>query len=86
MYLFESIQRISRIHDLIKREATGTPEQFADRLNISKRTLYVILEEIRSFGAVIRYDRFRLTYFYANGFEVVLSIRPTLTDTNYLQA
>ena len=80
MYLFESIQRISRIHKLIQREATGTPEEFADRLHISKRTLYLILEEMRSFGADIRYNRFRQTYYYAGGFEVILSMKPiTLT-------
>jgi predicted DNA-binding transcriptional regulator YafY len=83
MYLFESIERIKRIHDLIKREATGTPDEFAERLHLKKRQLQNILEELRDWGADIRYNRFRCTYYYANGFEVILTIGPKpLTTSN----
>ena len=71
MLLFESIDRMRRIHHLIKREATGTADEFAGKFNLKRRQLYNILDEFKDFGAEIRFSRIRNTYYYNNDFEVV---------------
>jgi DeoR/GlpR family transcriptional regulator of sugar metabolism len=35
--MLKQAERIQRIHELIKRKATGTPKELASRLGISER-------------------------------------------------
>lgn len=49
---------------------TGRPDKFAQRLGISKRQLYNILEMLKDFDAPIKYDRTRETFFYNGDFEL----------------
>lgn len=58
------ITRLERLDQLIRIKSTGTPFQLAMRLNISERTLYHILNEMRIHGAPIQYSRSRQTYYY----------------------
>ena len=74
MLLFETIDRMRRIHHLIKREATGPADEFAEKFNLKKRQLYNILDEFKDFGADIRFSRIRNTYYYDNDFEVLVKI------------
>jgi len=74
MQLFETIDRVHRMHRLIQREATGTPEEFAERFNIKRRQLYNILEEFKDYGASIRYSRAKNSFYYENDFEVHVKI------------
>lgn len=74
MQYFNTIERVHRIHKLIQRQATGTPEEFAERLNLRKRQLYNILDEFKDYGASIKYNRMRSTFYYDNDFEVLVKI------------
>jgi predicted DNA-binding transcriptional regulator YafY len=49
---------------LIRSKRTGTPIQFAEKLEISESTLYQHLNDLRELGAPIAYDKFRQTYYY----------------------
>jgi len=69
MSLFQTIKKIERIHQLIRMEATGNPDDFAGKLHIKKRQLFNLLEEFRDEGADIRYSANRMTYYYENAFE-----------------
>ena len=74
MLLFETIDRLSRIHRLIKREGTGTPDEFAERFHLKRRQLYNILDEFKDFGAEIRYSRIKNSFYYTNDFDVNVNI------------
>ena len=63
MTLFQQIDRMKYIHRLIHKERTGNPEQFASKLQLSKRQLFNILEEMRILGLDIRYNKTRNTYY-----------------------
>jgi hypothetical protein len=78
MQLFETIDRAKRMHSLIKREATGDPQRFADRLHLCRRQFFNVLSELKDLGAEIRYDRNRCTYFYTNDFDfqVIINLSP----------
>jgi predicted DNA-binding transcriptional regulator YafY len=61
------IDRINYINRLIKIKSTGTPDQLAKRIHISKRTVFELIKTMKEFGAPIKYDRYRRTYFYDIG-------------------
>jgi predicted DNA-binding transcriptional regulator YafY len=56
--------RFTRIDQLIARKATGTPQELADKLEISESTLYEYFSVMKDLGAPIKYDKFKNTYFY----------------------
>jgi len=67
------VQRLHKIHQLILKEETGTSEQFAERLRISRRQLYYYLSELRNQGAPLLYDRLRHTYYYRIHFDMTVN-------------
>ena len=73
MKSFEQLERLTRINRLISSEKTGTPEEFACYLHISRRRLFELLDELRTIGVKIDYSRQRGTYYYSNGHEIELS-------------
>lgn len=76
MKTIKHVERLQRLHNLIQMECTGSPSQIADRLRISERTVYYLIEQLRDYEARIGYDRGRKTYFYKDDFvlEVNFSI------------
>ena len=74
MQLIDTIERVHRIHKLIQRKATGTPEQFAEKLHLKKRQVYNILDEFKGYGANIKYNRMSGTFYYDNDFEILVRI------------
>jgi len=64
MTLLEKLQQINRLHELIKRKATGTPKELATRLSISERTVYDCIDIMKSMNAPIYYCRSNKSYCY----------------------
>jgi len=62
----KAIRRLHKMHELILQEKTGTPDEFATRIQVSRRQLYNILEHLNDHGASIRYSRARKTFYYGN--------------------
>lgn len=71
----EFFNRIRRIDYLIQIGGTGTPDEFARRLNISRKSLYNYLNSMKEMGAPIKYCPFRGSYYYEEEgmFKVVIS-------------
>lgn len=63
-------QRIQLLHKLIKRGNTGKANELCDKLNISRRTLFLYLETFRDHGADIKYCRKTNTYYYEREFLI----------------
>lgn len=72
MNFIKQINRIKKTHLLIQQEQTGTPNDFARRLNISRSHLYNILEFLRDFGANIKYSKKSESFFYTSHFDLEL--------------
>ena len=70
---FEIAERLYRIHQLIIQEHTGTPDELAHRMKISRRQLYYQLNELRDRGAMIKYDRIRRTFYYNSDFSITIN-------------
>ena len=78
MKVFEYLERISMMHKLVTRQKTGTPEEFAKRMNISRTTLYELIDELRSRGVPIAYSKSGKTFFYRQPYDITVtcSLRP----------
>ena len=55
MKIFEYLDRIEMAHKLVSRQKTGTPEEFAKQLGVSRTSLYELIDELRSRGVPISY-------------------------------
>lgn len=65
MGVLKYFERIKRMDDCIRRQATGSPEEFATKLGISRSSLMEYLKILRELNAPIEYDHFRGSYFYS---------------------
>ncbi len=73
MKAIEHLERLKRLNEFIKREQTGTPEEFSRKLKISRRQLYFDLDMLRDFGVDTGYSKQRQTFFFCNGHELKVS-------------
>jgi predicted DNA-binding transcriptional regulator YafY len=64
MYYDETLKRIKFIDQLIRIKGTGTAERLAERLGVSRATVYVYLNLMKENGAPIKFCKFRQSYFY----------------------
>jgi hypothetical protein len=60
------------MHKLLKNSNTGTPEEFAQQLGISRSCLYELIDEFKSRRAPIRYSKSAKTFYYTEPFEIVI--------------
>jgi predicted DNA-binding transcriptional regulator YafY len=66
------IERLQRIDYFIRTISTGTPKEFAEKLNLSERQLYKYLKNLKELGVPIKYSKRRNSYYYSdNGFFAV---------------
>lgn len=72
MTLMEKIRIIERTDALIRRKGTGSPKELANRLNISERYVYQLINLMKEMGAPIQYCSERKSYCYE--FSVEFSI------------
>ncbi|KYG83566.1 hypothetical protein [Roseivirga echinicomitans] len=60
----KQIERIERLHNLIRLKATGTPKECAEKLEISERQLYRLLDLMKELGAPVYYEVYYRAYCY----------------------
>lgn len=75
MKLFMYIDRVNRLHELIKRKSTGKPETLAKKLNLSVSRVYQIIEELKLMEVPIAYSRTIQSYYYTNDYEVLIDVQ-----------
>ncbi len=80
MELKNEIYRLKVLHRLIKTHNTGSPQELAEKLRISKRHLYNVLDNLRLLGAKIDYSRSNFTFYYTNHFELHLELQVEFLD------
>ncbi len=72
MPIISFVHRVEQMHYLIKNKATGTPDQFAGKVGLSRRSLFLWIEQLRDdFNFPIAYDPARKSYFYTSEGEFV---------------
>lgn len=53
MNIQNEIYRRLKMHELLLHSNTGTPEELSQKLHVSKRQLYNLVDEFRAMGASI---------------------------------
>lgn len=72
----KQLDRLRKIHQLIKVANTGTPKELAERLNLSVSQLYYILDDLKLKGFPIAYSRSLKSYEYTDycELEIIYSV------------
>lgn len=70
MSTFRHLDRLERLHRFIKFRRTGPPEAFAQRMELSRSMLYVLLADLKKLGAPIDYCPHRESYYYTRPVEL----------------
>ncbi|MCJ7467956.1 MAG: HTH domain-containing protein, partial [Maribacter sp.] len=82
MKSIKNLERLSQLHALIENERTGSPKDLANRMNISERLVYNLIEQLKDFEASICYDRGRKTYYYSDDFQLQVKISVMVISNN----
>lgn len=86
MALQKNLQRVKRMHEMIRYKRTGTPEQFATKMGISQSMLYYLIKELKDLGAPIVYCKSRQSYRYLHPVSFQIGfIPPSLTQNELYQ-
>lgn len=74
MKTFKQLERLRKAHELIKQEKTGSPKEFANKLNVSERETYRIIEYLKELDAKIDFSRTINSYFYEDSFDLLVNV------------
>lgn len=67
---------IEQLDSLIRKECTGTANEFAQQLGVSERTLQNHLQQLRELGIDVVYDHYKRTYKYNQKGKVFFGFSP----------
>lgn len=65
-------ERINKAHQLILEEHTGTPNEFANKLKISRSQLYNLIDRLKAYEAPIKYNKKTESFYYSKPFDLEL--------------
>jgi hypothetical protein len=77
MKIVDFLDKMRIFNQLVEQKCTGTPDELAGRLGISRSTLYDIINELRSRDVEVCYSRTNQSFYYKNpvSLEVHFSIK-----------
>lgn len=68
MSYFTYFNRLKALDSLLRTYYRGTADELANRLGVSRRTIFEYFDILKSHGAEIKYDRYSKSYHYLNAF------------------
>jgi len=83
MKFIKTIERLQKLERLIQTKKTGAPSMLAERLKISRRQLFNILEDLKLMGAPIKYNKVIKSYYYEEEFGLDIQFKIQFTQTGY---
>lgn len=81
MPLTKYLAVVERMHELIRRKSTGSPNEFAQKMNLSRSMLMNYLKEMKEMGAPVCYSYDRCSYYY----ETAVELNPIFERTYELE-
>jgi hypothetical protein len=81
MNFLQNVNRIEKLHSLILQKKTGNPKKLAERLGISRASLYILIEEFNSLDLPVSYSRKLETFYYVREVKLTLSFKVELLDS-----
>lgn len=74
MKVFEFIDVVAKFHSYMKHGNTGNADAFAEKLGISRASLFNLINELKDYGIEIEYSREYQTYKYAEPEKVEINV------------
>ena len=74
MGLANQLHKLQRLDGLIRRKQTGSPQQLANRLGISVRSVFRLLSEMKDLGLPVAYSSVDQTYYYTKEVRVDIKV------------
>ncbi len=71
MSYLQYLQRMDYLIHLIKQERTGHAKELAQKLGISRSTLFRYLDELRDYGALIKFSTRKKTFYFEEDFDFI---------------
>jgi len=77
MEFIRQIERLQLLNKLVNEQRTGSPEELAERIGVSRAKLYLILEELKDQRIGIRFDKKINSFVFENckGLDLVFSFK-----------
>ena len=76
----KTLERLQLLNLRIKNENTGAPKQLANLMQISQRSVYILMNKLKDYNAKISYSRNKETYYYTNAFDLQVAISVTVLN------
>jgi hypothetical protein len=73
----KKLEILGKVHHAIKNRKKGSVTQIAEQLNLSRSYLYLLIDELETYGASIRYSRESQCFYYESEFKFKISIEVT---------
>lgn len=80
MNYIKQIERLQLLNKLIIQKNTGSPLELAERLRLSKRQVYNLIDELKDLGAPIFYCKRLKSYCYKDSFKLNIQFSLTLLE------
>lgn len=80
MEFIKQIERLQLLNKLVREQRTGSPEELAERLGLSRRQLYCYLEFLKDYGIEIVYSRKTNSFIVNNGKEIKIDFQFQVLD------
>jgi len=84
MKTLKQLERLRKAHKLIQLENTGVPDEFAEKLGISRRQLYNMIEYLKEVDAPLHYNRKTNSFYYSYDFDLLVNVSVQVLVKNEL--
>lgn len=75
---------LERLDNLIRLKATGTPKDLASRLNITERTVYRIIKQLKEMGCPVYFNKEIGSYCYKFEGKLLFCFEPKNIDNEMI--
>lgn len=72
MTFTKTIKRLQLLHELILEENTNTPDVLAEKLSISRASLYLLIDDLKKNNLPISYSRKKKSFIYTKKVKLKL--------------
>lgn len=83
MTFTKTIKRLQLLHELITEEKTNTPEILAEKLCISRASLYVLIDDLKKNNLPITYSRKKRSFIYTKKVNLKLDFKLEIIENEH---
>lgn len=70
----KNLEQLQQLHELIVKQATGSPSRLARFMQVSERKIYQFVEYLKDLDAPVSYSKRHKTYYYTGDFKLEISL------------